>query len=174
MPYLVFLARCRDYEQPAVIVLLDSDQAGSDAKAKLLKSAPLRSAKLKPEFILQIGDLHWQDGKCPSGLTKAIDIEDLIPVEICVDAVKRYFEEFPSEHGMTLAAFTKELVASKIVDGKSIFYALENACRVTVSPLKVTLQPPQPWLSCGTPHFAISQCSASPAGRTDFGGPSNA
>jgi hypothetical protein len=32
IPYLVYLARGRDVEQPAVIVLLDSDKSGNDAK----------------------------------------------------------------------------------------------------------------------------------------------
>lgn len=40
IPYLVYLARGRDIEKPAVIVLLDSDVAGNDAKKGIERGGP--------------------------------------------------------------------------------------------------------------------------------------
>src|SRR5690606_12803311 len=40
IPYLAFLARARDVDTPPVIVLLDGDQPGTDARAELARGGP--------------------------------------------------------------------------------------------------------------------------------------
>ena len=52
IPYLVYLARGRDIEQPSVIVLLDNDKAGKDALKGLKKGGPKGKQLIKPEYIL--------------------------------------------------------------------------------------------------------------------------
>ncbi|MFS0518692.1 AAA family ATPase [Nostoc sp. UIC 10607] len=82
IPYLVYLARGRDVEQPAVIVLLDSNQSGNNAKIQLRKGVPSRKNLLPEEFIIQIAEM--QSGITLSHGITLTDLEDLIPLPICV------------------------------------------------------------------------------------------
>ena len=87
IPYLVFLALHRDIERPAVIVLLDSDTAGDNAKKVLVKGVALSKKRiplLNQEYILQIGDVH----------EAAREIEDLLPLELVTRAAQRYLREY--------------------------------------------------------------------------------
>lgn len=90
VPYMVYLARGRDVEKPAVVVLLDSDPSGNEAVSNLRK---LKSAKLPPEYIIQIGGLN-------SALLRQstdqplLETEDLIPFELCAIAARAYLHEF--------------------------------------------------------------------------------
>ena len=150
VPYLVYLARGRDYEKPAVIVLIDSDKEGNEAKATLLNYGPLKKLKLKKEFILQVGDVSAKLGKTPSGVDGAIETEDLIPLHISIAAVTAYFEEFDQKVELSI-----DLVNSKKENGKSIFKALEAACKAVDNSLhldkvgfaRATLQVVHAWSS---------------------------
>jgi predicted ATP-dependent endonuclease of OLD family len=93
IPYMVFLARGRDPEKPPIVVLLDSDTAGNDAKKALQKGGPRRKEVLPDRFILQLHDLMpGNELYLPTG--KLSDIEDLIPIPLCVLAVKEYLKTF--------------------------------------------------------------------------------
>ena len=92
IPYLVYLAVGRDKEKPVVIVLFDSDKAGNREKENLLgKGKQYRRPLLRDEYIVQVGDIgeacflnHTNGEK---------EIEDFIPVAICVEAAKNYIKE---------------------------------------------------------------------------------
>jgi predicted ATP-dependent endonuclease of OLD family len=92
IPYLVYLARGRDEDRPAVIVLLDSDQSGNDAR-KELKRGHQGKQLIAPDLVLQLGVLQHNEvtSSTPPGVEA---IEDLIPLEIGVAAVKRYAQDF--------------------------------------------------------------------------------
>ncbi|MCQ9179433.1 hypothetical protein KMT30_10405 [Streptomyces sp. IBSBF 2953] len=92
IPYMVYLARGRDADRPAVIVLLDSDEAGDKAR-KDLHRGPQGKKLIDPALILQLGDLPADKltSTTPGGV---LAIEDLVPLEICVAAVKRYADDF--------------------------------------------------------------------------------
>jgi len=92
IPYLTYLARGRDADRPAVIVLLDSDKAGDDAKKVLARGATNKRI-LDPKHILQIGDLIQESVVCenPQGLKQ---IEDLVPTAVAVQAAYHYVEEY--------------------------------------------------------------------------------
>jgi predicted ATPase len=92
VPYMVYLARGRDVEQPAIMVLLDSDQAGNDAKKLLLRGGPQRNQLLRPDFILQIGDLKTEFRVSEEDRIIR-ETEDLIPLPIAVEAAQRYATE---------------------------------------------------------------------------------
>ncbi|MBW4705171.1 AAA family ATPase [Micromonospora sp. RL09-050-HVF-A] len=92
IPYMLYLARGRDVDRPAVIVLLDSDTAGNQA-VKSLKKGPNGKPVIDPEFILQLGDIS-ADTVTSSNPASVIAIDDLIPVPIGIAAVKRYAAEF--------------------------------------------------------------------------------
>ncbi|WP_427923938.1 AAA family ATPase [Streptomyces sp. cg40] len=92
IPYLVYLARGRDVDKPAVIVLLDGDRSGNEARKKLIRG-PQGKPLLDDKFVLQLNELpaaHITSSR-PQG---AVAIEDLIPLEIGVAAVKRYASVF--------------------------------------------------------------------------------
>ena len=89
VPYLVFSARGRDTEQPAVVVVLDSDAAGNDAIKALKKGGPRHKPLLRDSLILQIGNLNNVVGAIDGTTTT----EDLIPLGIALAACKKYAKE---------------------------------------------------------------------------------
>lgn len=95
IPYLVYLARGRDAEQPAIIVLLDSDKSGSDAKKQLLgKQGKYKKPVLKEDYILMLNDIEDKFKLGNTSKSVSLEIEDLIPLEICIKATQKYLEEF--------------------------------------------------------------------------------
>ncbi|MBD1889337.1 hypothetical protein [Coleofasciculus sp. FACHB-SPT9] len=123
----MYLARGRDVVQPAVIVLLDSDQGGNDAKKNLNRGGPKRKQLLKENFILQIGDLAGEaELTLPKGI-EPIEIEDLIPLPICVRAAGIYAREVCGATDSDVAAITEDAILKKLTDGKTVFEAIE-AC----------------------------------------------
>ncbi|MEU9136908.1 AAA family ATPase [Streptomyces sp. NPDC048404] len=126
IPYLVYLAQGRDVDRPAVIVLLDGDRAGNDARKKLSRG-PLGKPLIDDAFVLQLKELRAEHVKSPR-VQGVLAIEDLIPLEIGVAAVKRY-----------AAAFLTSVEATKLdglqADGvtfeedEGTHDALENAAR---------------------------------------------
>ncbi|GIM98055.1 AAA family ATPase [Paractinoplanes toevensis] len=93
VPYLVYLARGRDVEKPPVIVLLDNDKAGDEAKAALQAGGAYGSALIKNDFVLQLGrdDLATLTTQNPLGIA---GIEDIIPFDVAVAAAHIYCQEF--------------------------------------------------------------------------------
>lgn len=110
MPYFVYLARGRDVERPLVLVLLDGDDEGNKAKEILLSGIAIhkrRKPLLTGEHVLQVGDAC--DGKKK--------IEDLVPIELAVAAVKRYLGDYlgwdeERMQGITVSALEKELAGN--------------------------------------------------------------
>jgi len=99
VPYLVYLARGRDVERPATIVLLDSDGAGDRARKTILRGGAYNRQLLSDELILQVADADVaSDGEAgrvrrtTNGVL--VDIEDLIPLSIAVAAATVYVTEF--------------------------------------------------------------------------------
>ncbi|MGV9503053.1 ATP-dependent nuclease [Streptomyces sp. NPDC003642] len=92
IPYLVYLAQGRDVDRPAVIVLLDGDRAGNDARKKL-RRGPLGKPLIDDSFVLQLSDLPAERIASPR-VRGVLAIEDLVPLAIGVAAVKRYAAAF--------------------------------------------------------------------------------
>ena len=137
VPYLVYLARGRDYEKPAVIVLLDSDADGNNAKKQLVRSGPLKRLKLREELILQVHEVAKDLTIVPSQVPTAVSIEDLIPLDICVQAVRVYFAEILTDVPGDLSAITSSSVQKHMADGESVMTAIAAACVNTNSDLHV-------------------------------------
>ena len=87
IPHVVYLARGRTVDRPAVVVLLDSDEAGNRARKELMRKPTGRGRLLDPRFVAQIGSLTGVETSEGVGQT---DTEDLIPVEIAVAAARHY------------------------------------------------------------------------------------
>ncbi|MGI2902477.1 ATP-dependent nuclease [Tolypothrix sp. VBCCA 56010] len=129
VPYIVFLACGRDVEKPAVIVLLDSDQTGDDAKKNLKKGGPRHRELLKDKFILQIGDLAGESGlSLPSGIKPTV-IEDLIPLSICAKACQDYATQICGAKNDDIAAITEDAIKKKLIDSKTVFDAVQACCQ---------------------------------------------
>ena len=127
--YLVYLARGRDVEQPAVIVLLDSDSSGTKAKKQLLgKGGQHRRPLLKEQFILQIGDLIKEFSLVQNSVETKLEIEDIIPLPICIEATRYYLQEFLQIDETELSFLTKELVLDKI-SNQTMLDGLEASLR---------------------------------------------
>ncbi len=138
IPYLVYLARGRDVDQPAVIVLLDSDKSGRDAKEQLQCGGEYqkkRTPVLPSEFILEVGDLK---NSCSFAISSTTDVEteDLIPLPICIEAVKEYFIEFLRISGSDLEFLTENLILEK-ADSKTILSALQEAINSSGRNIKI-------------------------------------
>ena len=126
IPYLVYLARGRDVEQPAVIVLLDGDDAGRDAKKQLQgKGGRYKRPVLSSEFILQVSDIK---DLCHLAIesTANVETEDLIPLPICIQATKDYFQDFLGIDQSELQFLTEDLVVEES-NSSTVLKALENA-----------------------------------------------
>jgi predicted ATPase len=126
IPYMVYLARGRDVEQPAVIVLLDSDQSGLEAKKRLAKGGAYGKQLLKESFVLQIGDLS-NTSLTPSNGRGPIEIEDLVPLPICAAAAKQYAREICGISEQRCQAMTEAAIQDKLKDTQNVFEAV-SAC----------------------------------------------
>lgn len=122
IPYLVYLARGRDVEQPAVIVLLDSDDSGNDAKKQLLgKGGQHRRPLLKKQFILQIGDLREELSLITENATEKLETEDIIPLPICIQATKFYLQEIFKIDETEVSFLTEDFVLRRFNNNLNIF-----------------------------------------------------
>lgn len=92
IPYLVYLARGRDVEKPAVIVLLDGDGAGDDARKAIRRGGAYRKQLIDDELVAQLTDKDFNFTSARSA--GVADIEDLIPLDIGIAAAQRYAQEF--------------------------------------------------------------------------------
>jgi energy-coupling factor transporter ATP-binding protein EcfA2 len=121
IPYMAYLARGRDVEKPAVIVLLDADTDGKDALEVLLRGGPREERLVDERFILLLDDaaLGSLTTVNPAGVRT---IEDLIPLPIAIAAVHHYYAAF----GKDLNAFAP---TSKVVfqDNRDTLKGLEAA-----------------------------------------------
>ncbi|MBD2410916.1 OLD family endonuclease [Nostoc calcicola FACHB-389] len=127
--YMVYLACGRHVEQIAVIVLLDSDQSGNDAKKQLLgKGGQHRRPLLKEKFILQLADLKEEFCLLTDNITAKIEIEDIISLPICIQATKLYLQEFLQVDETELLFLTEDLISSKIA-GQTILDAIEETLK---------------------------------------------
>lgn len=118
VPYLVYLARGRDLEQPSVVVLLDSDQAGAEARKALKRGAPRGKQILADSFVLQVGELQ-PVRSATGGVIR--EIEDLLPLELCLRALHRYAVEFWQADDSIVQTITLDSLKSELNQERSVF-----------------------------------------------------
>lgn len=125
VPYMAFVARGRDVERPPVIVLLDGDEDGDRARKALEKGGPRGKQVIASEYVLQLNDKAL-NGIIASNPAGRAGIEDLIPLDIAIDAVKRYCAEFASDRDV--AAFEPNS-ANVYSDGRDTHAGLKAELR---------------------------------------------
>lgn len=125
VPYLVYLARGRDVQKPAVIVLLDGDKAGKEAR-KALQGGGARGKRLVDDkLVLQPTD-DSLSGLASDNPTGAVAIEDLIPFEVALHAAALYCEELvPGVDPLNMGLTAKGVLGGK----KDLRASLEEAIR---------------------------------------------
>ncbi|MEH2373537.1 AAA family ATPase [Nostoc sp.] len=139
IPYMVYLACGRHADEIAAIVLLDSDKSGNDAKKDLLgKGGQHRRPLLKEKFILQLADLQEEFYFESDNITAQIEIEDIIPLPISIQATKLYLQEFILLEETELLFLTEDLISSNML-GKTILDVIEQTLKsVFAQDLKIS------------------------------------
>lgn len=130
IPYLVYLARGRDIEQPSVIVLLDNDEAGKTAEKGLRKGGPKNKPLIKSDYILMLSTLN-ADMTLPAGRT-LIETEDLIPPPIAALAAQQYLHKVCGTTATRAELLTGEEILSAWKDGRQHFDALCHAVQSVI------------------------------------------
>ena len=94
VPYMVYLARGRDVDKPAVAVLLDSDNEGN-AAVRFLKKGYRGSRLVDDDMIVQVGDIVAtdRDNQLRLDVTTPVEIEDLVPASILKQAIHHFAGE---------------------------------------------------------------------------------
>jgi hypothetical protein len=92
IPYLAYLARGRGPIRPAVIVLLDGDQAGREARKALRKGGAYRKPLVDDALVLSVDKLH-ADRFVVARPDGAEELEDLVPPATALDGAKRYVSD---------------------------------------------------------------------------------
>ncbi len=124
IPYLVYLARGRDIEQPSVIVLLDSDQAGKQAQKDLKKGGAKGKQILKPDAVLMLADLA-AEVRLPEG-KQLVETEDLIPPRIAASAVQKFLETVCGIAAGDAANVTADAIVAAWTDSRQHFDAINH------------------------------------------------
>ena len=123
IPYLTFLARGRDADKPAVIVLLDGDEDGDRAASELERGGPRRKQLIRPGYIAQLKP-NRITGVTSDRAEGPLDIEDLIPVEIGLAAAKAYLQEMEIEEPAEFPS--AESVCSALSDSIGVLKAIQD------------------------------------------------
>ena len=123
VPYMTFLARGRDTNKPAVIVLLDGDSDGDQAVKNLKRGGPRNRQLVRPEYVLQLrADLIPSVASDRPG--GPVEIEDLVPIEVGLGAAKRYLNELGFEPPSALR--TADDVRGSLSASKGVFKVIQE------------------------------------------------
>lgn len=133
IPYVTFLIRGRDADQPAVVVLLDGDKAGDDAARDLDSGPPRGKQLLDPKFVLRIDatSLEAISSDRPNGPR---EIEDLVPIAIAVRAVTSLADELGLGDEKRPDA---KAVKSQLADDVGVFKASQLALEKVGSSIRL-------------------------------------
>lgn len=125
IPYMVYLARGRGPDRPAVVVLLDSDSEGDEADKQLQRRIITRGM-FDAKYIVRIRSLRSQASPALPG--KLVETEDLIPLALCVEAARSYLRTFAGiTDEASLSLLTMKRVKDHAANAKSVFKAIEAA-----------------------------------------------
>ena len=128
IPYLVYLARGRDVEKPPVVVLLDNDKAGTDAREALNAGGAYGAQLIDGNFVLQLGDPELSNLATDNPLGVS-GIEDLVPFEVALSAAAVYCKEFVPTVDIAGLSLDAGVVLAAPSDGKNrgLLRALESS-----------------------------------------------
>lgn len=124
IPYMVYLARGRDVDTPAIVVLLDGDDEADRIRVELKKG--YREKKyVDDEYVIQTSDIDVHEVVVATDVVR--EIEDLIPVELVVMAIQRYATDVLSPEEADEVA--KAVTNVPVEPGEKVFIAAQEACK---------------------------------------------
>ncbi len=123
VPYLVYLARGRDADKPAIIVLLDGDQAGDEAIKQLERGGPQHKQLIQPKHVVQI-KADQIEGLRSDRLGGPLEIEDLVPIAVAVEAAAGFLADMGVERPTGLSS--SDIVAQGLSGGTGVFKAIQD------------------------------------------------
>lgn len=126
VPYMVYLARGRDEDKPAVMVLVDNDAEGQ----KALDGIQAIKGLLPASLMFTVADTP--DGDTRTGV---VELEDLIPVAVANAAVKEIANTVLTK--ADAAAFGKAWQDVKPVEGQKLFKLLQDAANAASKSAKL-------------------------------------
>lgn len=127
VPYMVFLARGRDQERPAIVVLVDGDEEGQNALKDLQRGGPRRRGLLPNKYATTVADAAKEVGvQMPEGKV-AIELEDLIPPRLALAAAQVYATSLMPEAASKIATLSEEVLLSQWTDARTLMDALGAA-----------------------------------------------
>ena len=150
VPYMTFLARGRDANKPAVIVLLDGDQEGDRAVRDLKRGGPRNRQLIRQEYLLQLKseELPCVASDRPGG---SLEIEDLVPIEIGLEAAKGYLMEMDVKETVTLRA--ADIVRESLSESKGVLKVIQDELDATDCGFRLE--------KIGFARHAIAACASS-------------
>lgn len=107
---------------------MDSNEFSDDARKKLSKLGSSRQNLLDDRFIIQIGDLSKKIKI--NEYIKITSIEDIIPIDICIEAAKAYAEKICGVNSKILSQIKPDILLNKLKTNnqkntiKSLFEAI--------------------------------------------------
>jgi predicted ATPase len=129
VPYMVFLARGRDQERPAIVVLVDGDEEGRNALRDLQRGGPRRKGLLPSKFATSVADVSREVGvRLPDGKS-AVELEDLIPPRLALAAARIYAASLMPEIEPKIATLTEDALLLEWDDSRTLMDALSAAGR---------------------------------------------
>jgi hypothetical protein len=130
---MVYLARGRDVDKPAVVVLLDGDDEAENV-AKELKKGFRGRRYIDDELVLKTNDIALADVQVDTDAVR--EIEDLIPAKLAVLALHKFADEvLSSEHAKSVRSSITDL---EVPEGKKLFKTLEAQAKALTRPLRLT------------------------------------
>lgn len=122
IPYMVYLARGRDVDQPALVVLLDGDDEADSIRKELKKGYRDRKF-IDDDLVISVNDLSSRI----SANETILEIEDLIPTSIAKEAVRRVGKII--FNGEDYKIFKEKLKEIDPKAGEKIFKAASRAAK---------------------------------------------
>ncbi|MEN4478222.1 AAA family ATPase [Mycolicibacterium cosmeticum] len=133
VPYMVYLARGRDVDKPAVVVLLDGDEE-ADGVAKELKRGFRGRRHIDDDLVLRTSDIAMTDVRVDTDLVR--EIEDLVPASLAMLAMYRFADEVLSaEQAKAVRSAATELV---VPEGAKLFKTLKTQAAALPRPVRLT------------------------------------
>jgi predicted ATPase len=124
VPYMVFLARGRDQERPAIVVMVDGDEQGREALKDLQRGGPRRKGLLPSKYATTVSEVAREVGvKLPDGRA-AVELEDLIPPRLALAAAYLYASSLMPETAPKIAALTEETLLGEWTGSRTLMDAL--------------------------------------------------
>lgn len=125
IPYLVYLARGRDIEKPAIIVLLDGDEEGLKAKRRLLKGEFEKKRILDEKYILLVSEFAKDENIQLTSKIPAKELEDLVPIALAAEALREYAKSLIQLETAKIDQLTAQACESELSDSVGLFDALQ-------------------------------------------------